>query len=297
MSEGFGFRSLHPIVLIVYYAGGVTFGMLLFHPVLLAAAWLTAILVNVHLDGGREWRKWSLSMFVGFTLIMVTNPLLSHRGRTVITYWGDMPLTLESVVYGMTLAMSILFVLTLFVSYRLVMTEQKFLFLFARISPKAALVTMMAIGLVPRLRRRLGELMLVQRTRGVTVTEGSLAVRARNGARLVGTLLAWTLEDALQTADSMQARGYGTGTRSSYLGYRFRARDGWTLGGLLVCAAGVIAAWIGGHGMMDIYPRLGSFRLSAGDVVAMVSYMGFLIMPLGLEWRDRRAWRILASNN
>lgn len=297
MSEGFGFRSLHPFAVLVYYAGGITFGMLLFHPVLLAAAWLAAMLVNVHLDGGREWRKWSIPMVVGFFLIMVTNPILSHRGRTVITYWGDMPLTLESVVYGVTLAMSIMFVLTLFVSYRLVMTEQKFLFLFARVSPKAALVAMMATGLVPRLRRRMGELMLVQRTRGVTVTEGSLAVRARNGARIVGTLLAWTLEDALQTADSMQARGYGTGPRSSYLGYRFRARDGWTLGGLLVCAAGVIAAWGVGHGMMEIYPRLGSFGLSMGDVAAMVSYIGFLIMPLGLEWRDRRAWRILASNN
>ncbi|WP_027086618.1 energy-coupling factor transporter transmembrane component T [Cohnella panacarvi] len=297
MSEGFGFRSLHPTVVFVYYAGGITFGMLLFHPVLLAAAWLAAILVNVHLDGGREWRKWSIPMVAGFILILVTNPILSHRGRTVIAYWGDMPLTLESVVYGVTLAMSIVFVLTLFVSYRLVMTEQKFLFLFARVSPKVALVAMMAIGLVPRLRRRMGELMLVQRTRGVTVTEGPLAVRARNGARIVVTLLAWALEDALQTADSMQARGYGTGTRSSYFGYRFRARDGWTLGGLLFCAAGVVAAWGGGHGIMDIYPRLGSFRLSAGDVAAMVGYIGFLIMPLGLEWRDRRAWRILASNN
>src|SRR5262245_29279477 len=100
MSEGFGFRSLHPIVVLAYYAGGISFGMLLFHPVLLAAAWLSAILVNLHLDGGREWRRWSIPMITGFVLIMVTNPILSHRGRTVITYWGDMPLTLESVVYG-----------------------------------------------------------------------------------------------------------------------------------------------------------------------------------------------------
>lgn len=296
MSEGFGFRSLHPIVLLAYYAGGITFGMLLFHPVLLAAAWLAAIVVNLHLDGGREWRRWGVPMLVGFLLIMVTNPLLSHRGRTVITYWGDMPLTLESVVYGATLAMSILFVLTLFVSYRLVMTEQKFLFLFTRISPKAALVAMMATGLVPRLRRRMGELMLIQRARGVTVTEGSIATRTRNGASLVGTLLAWTLEDALQTADSMQARGYGTGARSTYLGYRFRARDGWTIAGLGVFAAAIIATWGGGHGMMAIYPKLGSFRLTEGDTVAMASYIAYLFVPLGWEWRDRGKWRILNSN-
>lgn len=296
MSEGFGFRSLHPIVLLAYYAGGITFGLLLFHPIILAAAWVAAIVVNLHLDGGREWRRWSIPMLVGFVLIMVTNPLISHRGRTVITYWGDIPLTLESVVYGITLAMSILYVLTLFVSYRLVMTEQKFLFLFSRISPKAALVTMMAAGLVPRLRRRMGELMLVQRARGVTVMEGSLGTRARNGARIVSTLLAWTLEDALQTADSMQARGYGTGKRSSYPGYRFRARDGWTLSALGVCALAILAAWASGHGMMAIYPKLGSFRLTAGDAAAMASYLVFLFVPLCLEWRDRGTWRMLASS-
>ncbi|MFC5402227.1 energy-coupling factor transporter transmembrane component T [Cohnella soli] len=292
MTEGFGFRSLHPIVIFVYYAGGVTFGMLLFHPIVLLAAWACAVVVNLHLDGGREWRKWAIPMSIGVLLVAAINPLISHRGRTVLTYWGDLPITLESVVYGATLALSLLNLLTFFVTYRLVMTEQKFLFLFSRVSPKAALVAMMAMGLVPRIRRRLQELMLIQRTRGVTVTEGSPSARAHNGARLIGTLLSWTLEDSLQTADSMQARGYGTGQRSSYLAYRLRARDWATLVGFVVCAMTLFAAWAGGHGFMTIYPRLGAFALSIGDGVALAAYIVFLLMPLGWEWRDRRAWLI-----
>lgn len=293
MREGFGFRSLHPIVLLLYYAGGLTFGMLLFHPLLLFAGWAAAVVVNLHLDGGREWRRWMIPMLVTFLLIMVMNPILSHRGRTVLHYFGDIPITLESVVYGVTLAMSMLNVLTLFITYRLVMTEQKFLFLFSRLSPKAALVAMMAMGLVPRLRRRLSELMLIQRTRGVTVTEGSLAQRARNGTRIVGTLLSWTLEDALQTADSMQARGYGTGERSAYLGFRFRSRDIWTLLAFSGCAALLLGAWGMGHGFMTIYPKIGSFGLSSGDIAALAAYVIYLMLPLGWEWRDRRSWRNL----
>ncbi|TFE24005.1 energy-coupling factor transporter transmembrane component T [Cohnella luojiensis] len=292
MKEGFGFRSLHPIVIGTYYAGGITFGMLLFHPLILLAGWAAAVIINVHLDGGREWRKWSLPMLIGIVLIVVVNPILSHRGRTVLYYLGDIPITLESVIYGVTLAMSMLNVLTFFVTYRLTMTEQKFLYLFTRISPKAALIAMMAMGLVPRLRRRMQELMLIQRTRGVTVLEGTIAQRARNGARLIGTLLSWTLEDALQTADSMQARGYGTGTRSSYLDYRFRMRDWGTMGGLLACSALLLLTWGNGHGFMVIYPRLGSFALSLGDGVALAAYIGYLLLPLGWEWRDRRAWLI-----
>lgn len=293
MRDNFGFRSLHPVTLLLYYAGGITFGMLLFHPLILTAGWMAAVVVNLHLDGGREWRRWTVPMAVGCLLIMLMNPILSHRGRTVLYYFGDMPITLESVVYGITLALSMLNLMTFFITYRLVMSEQKFLFLFSRVSPKAALVAMMAMGLVPRLRRRLNELMMIQRTRGITVMEGSLAQRARNGTRIVGTLLSWTLEDALQTADSMQARGYGTGSRSGYLGFSFRTRDIWTVSAFTACAALLLGAWAGGYGFMSIYPKLRSFQLLSGDRIALAGYIIYLLLPLGWEWRDRRAWRIL----
>jgi energy-coupling factor transport system permease protein len=295
MSEGFGARALHPVVLLVYYAGGITFGMLLFHPVILLAGWAAALAVNFHLDRGRSWRSWSLPMAGGVLLLLVLNPLISHRGRTVWFYLGDTPITLESVAYGATMALSLSFLLTLFISYRLLMTEHKFLFLFARVSPKFALLVMMAAGLIPRLRRRMYELMRIQRMRGVTVSEGTVLERARSGARLVASLLAWTLEDALQTADSMQARGYGTGPRSAYLHFRFRIRDVVTICGLLAASGAIFALWAGGGGVLEIYPRLGSLALSGADRAAMLIYAAFLLMPLIWEWRDRSKWQALRS--
>ncbi|MDB4865862.1 MAG: energy-coupling factor transporter transrane protein EcfT [Cohnella sp.] len=295
MNEGFGVRSLHPSVLLLYYAGGMTFGMLLFHPVILFSGWAASMVFNFHVDGGKEWRRWSIPAISSFVFLMIVNPLLSHRGRTVLYYLGDIPITLESVVYGATMAASLLNLITLFLSYRVLMTEHKFLYLFARLSPKAALLVMMASALVPRLRRRLQELMLVQKMRGITVTEGSLVQRARNGTRLVGTLLSWTLEDALQTADSMQARGYGTGPRSSYPAFRFRWRDAIAAAGLVAAAVVVFGLWVGGHGFLTIYPKLGAFGLSAGDRAAMLFYLVYLLLPLGWEWRDRKAWQALNS--
>lgn len=295
MSEGFGARSLHPIVLLLYYAGGITFGMLLFHPLILLGGWVAVLLVNLRLDRGREWRQWALPMLSALLLLIVVNPLISHRGRTVLYYWGDIPVTLESVAYGVTMAASLLSLLTLFVSYRVLMTEHKFLYLFARFSPRAALLAMMAFGMVPRLRRRMKELILVQKTRGVTVTEGAWSQRARAGARLVGSLLSWTLEDALQTADSMQARGYGTGARSSYPAFRFRVRDGWTAGGLAAAAGAIFLLWTDGHGYLEIYPRLGPLSLSGGDAGVLAAYVLFLLMPIVWEWRDRKAWQALNS--
>jgi energy-coupling factor transport system permease protein len=295
MNEGFGVRSLHPTVLLLYYAGGMTFGMLLFHPVILFSGWAASMVFNLHVDGGKEWRRWSIPAISSLVFLMIVNPLLSHRGRTVLYYLGDIPITLESIVYGATMAASLLNLITLFLSYRVLMTEHKFLYLFARLSPKAALLVMMASALVPRLRRRLQELMLVQKMRGITVTEGSPVERARNGTRLVGTLLSWTLEDALQTADSMQARGYGTGPRSSYPAFRFRWRDAVAAAGLVAAAVVVFGLWAGGHGFLTIYPKLGAFGLSAGDRTAMLFYLLYLLLPLGWEWRDRKAWQALNS--
>ena len=293
MSEGFGVRSLHPFVMMLYYAGGIAFGMLLFHPVILLSGWAACLIVNWHLDGGQAWRRWSVPMLSILLFLMIVNPLISHRGRTVWFYLGDMSITVESVVYGITMAFSLLGLLTLFVSYRIVLTEHKFLYLFARISPKRALLTMMAAGMVPRLRRRLSELMLVQKTRGVTVAEGTIAARARGGVRLLASLLSWTLEDSLQTADSMQARGYGTGPRSSYPAFAFRVRDKWTAAGLLAAAGAVFALWWSGHGFLQIYPRLAPIALGRGDVGALMAYLLFLLLPLVWEWRDRRAWQVL----
>lgn len=296
MSDGFGARSLHPAVLLLYYAGGMTFGMLLYHPVILLCGWAACLFVNWRLDGGREWRRWSVPMLSVVVFLIVVNPLISHRGRTVLYYLGDIPITLESVVYGATMAASLIGLLTLFLSYRLLMTEHKFLYLFARLSPKAALLAMMAAGLVPRLRRRLADLMLVQKTRGVTVTEGTIMQRAHNGTRLVGMLLSWTLEDALQTADSMQARGYGTGPRSAYPAFKFRGRDAGMTACLLAAAAAVFALWANGHGYLTIYPRLGPLAMSKEDAGVLALYALFLLMPLGWEWRDRKTWRALNSN-
>lgn len=293
MSDAFGMRALHPAVLLLYYAGGIAFGMLLFHPVILFVGWTACLLVNWHLDGGREWRRWSVPLLTALVLLMIVNPLLSHRGRSVWFYIGDTPITLESVAYGVTMALFLLGLLTLFVSWRIVLTEHKFLYLFAGIAPKSALLVMMASGLIPRLRRRLNELMLIQRTRGVTVTEGPIPQRARNGVRLIGALLSWTLDDALQTADSMQARGYGTGTRSVYAVYRFRTRDGWTAAGLLALLIAGFIWWGQGYGSLDIYPRLGPLALRAGDVGTLTVYVLYLLTPLIWEWRDRRAWQAL----
>jgi energy-coupling factor transport system permease protein len=290
--DAFGFRSLHPAVLFIYYAGGMTFGMLLFHPVVLLGGLAANAAVHAALDGGRELRKWLKFLLPGILVLAAVNPVLVRQGATVWFYAGNFSVTKEAVVYGLTLAAAVLNLMLLAVSYRVVFSGEKFLHLFGRWAPNAALAAMMAIGLVPRMRRRLAELALVQQMRGVTVASGPLRARAASGLKLVWSLAGWSLEDALRTADSMRARGYGTGPRSSYRHYRFRFRDGVSGVFFLAAAAAMLACWANGFGFLRVYPRLPELAPGAGDWIALAVYAGFMAFPLLWEWRDRAAWPI-----
>ena len=61
-------------------------------------------------------------------------------------------------------------------------------------------------------------------------------------------LLICSLEDALQTADSMQARGFGVTKRTTYIRYRMERRDWYTLNYLIILfIAAIVCSNYGGE--------------------------------------------------
>lgn len=288
---GAGFRALHPFVCFVYYAGMALLGMLLFHPVFLLVGWGFAALVNFLQDRGKELRKW-LRYYVLFGLFIVAvNALITHRGRHMLFYLFDQPVTLEAIVYGATMALSLMLVLTAFVSYNLVVTQQKFMYMFSRFFPKGALLVAMAAGFVPKLRRRLQQLSLVQRTRGISVHSGKLGKRVRDGMKLMQMLLNWSLEDAVQTADSMNARGYGTGERSAYYLYAMRRRDWIVLAQLAAACTCCIVGWSFGYGRLTVYPRMEAIAPQGAEWLVLAAFGWFALVPAVLDGKEELRWR------
>ncbi|TVY07608.1 energy-coupling factor transporter transmembrane component T [Paenibacillus cremeus] len=286
-----GFASLHPLPCFLYYAGVMLLCMLLFHPIYLLTALIALdILCVLHHQGQRLLKLLPFYLVMGGSAI-VLNPLFSHRGRHILFYFWDQPITLEAVLYGLTATLSMLAVLITFQSFNYIITPDKFMYLFARALPKTSLLALMTIRFVPLFKRRLRQIELVQGLRGVSVRQGSLRKRMRDGMTLLRVLLVWSLEDALQTADSMKARGYGTGKRSAYIVYRMDRRDIRVL--LWLSLTGVICAvlWLQGFGTMKIYPRLEPLTLTLGEAAQYVSFCAFLLTPVGLEWKERLAWK------
>lgn len=286
-----GFASLHPVPCFVYYAGAILFGMLLFHPVYLTTAIVALLVLNVLHDRGKRLRQWlPFYVLTGVTAALL-NPLFSHRGRHILFYFMDQPITLEAVLYGATLMLSLMAVLLAFLSYNYVITTEKFMYLFSAAAPKTALLALMSLRFAPLLKRRLRLISLVQSAKGISVREGGLRKRLRDGMLLLRILLVWSLEEALQTADSMKARGYGTGRRSAYNVYRMDRRDWAVLA--FIAAAGLIcvAGWTQGYGVLRIYPRLEPVAFTRWEGLVYGSFSAFMLTPIVVEGTGRLAWK------
>lgn len=285
-----GFRSVHPLPGFLYYAVLMVLSVLLFHPLFLMTALFAMIGLNFLHDGGKQLRPWiRYYVLVGLIIILV-NPLFSHRGAHILFYLFDNPITLESILYGFTMMLSILTILVAFVSYNQIITSTKFIFLFSRISPKITLLMVIALRFVPLLQRRLKEISLVQRTRGIQTTQGTLRNRLKDGMKQQQIVLTWSLEEAVQTADSMNARGYGLGKRSSYEAYSMELRDWLVLMFMASTVVGCLVGWYFGFGLLTIYPAVEGLFFGTREWLYYGCFCLFLFIPVLLEGREKLRW-------
>ncbi|WHY88359.1 energy-coupling factor transporter transmembrane component T [Neobacillus novalis] len=286
------FARFHPLVSFLFYAGSVSLLILMLHPIFLGTALVIIVLINFFHDRLSGLRRWKFFLITTFILMIILNPLFNERGRHLLFEVGTHRVTLEAVVYGGMNAMSIIGVIALFVSYNVVMPPNKLLFLFAKILPQFAVLLMLTLRFIPLMRRRLEEISVVQRSKGISVSHGKWNRRVRTGMLYVQTLLTYSLEEAIQTADSMKARGYGMGTRSSYEYFKFRNADVLAIIYLVILLSLIIYCRSFGYGFLTVYPVMEAWKLSHLDMGALTCYLMFLCFPLFVEAGGWYRWRL-----
>ncbi|MFC0090512.1 energy-coupling factor transporter transmembrane component T [Allobacillus sp. GCM10007491] len=271
----------------------LTLAMYFNHPIFLVTILFLLILVNISHDRGKDLRKWLPTLSIMSTLIILINPFLVSRGTTILFYFRGKQVTLEAFMYGITMALFIAIILVVFISFNLILNGNRFLYIFSKILPRIALMIMMAIRLVPLMKRRLDEIGDVQRLRGMSMTVGDFKTRVRNGMLRVQILLTWSLEEAIHVTNSMKARGYGTeGKKSSYTPYFMDKRD-WVW--LFVLAGLMMLCFYGGrlgYGKMIIYPELGPWQFFWIDWIVFCSMFIITSFPLFIEGREKIRWKL-----
>jgi energy-coupling factor transport system permease protein len=286
------FMRFHPLVSFLYYAGSVVLLFLMLHPLFLGMGFIVILIVNFIHDRLNGIRRWLFFIITSVFFMVMLNPLFNERGRHVLFELGNHRFTLEAFVYGGMNAMSIIGVIAIFVSYNIVLTPNKLLFLFAKFMPQFAILLMLTLRFIPLMRRRVEEISVVQRSKGISVIHGKWKAKVKTGMQYVQVLLTYSLEEAIQTADSMKARGYGQGTRSSYEFFRFRKIDVFALVYLILLFCILIFGRFFGYGFFTVYPMMESWQLSMMDVRILVCYLLFLGFPLIVEVGEMFRWRL-----
>ncbi len=246
---------------------------------------------------GRKARSLSLLFMLPMVLLAaLVNPAFSHAGATILTYLpSGNPLTLESICYGLAAAAMLASVMIWFTCYNEVMTSDKFVYLFGRIIPALSLALSMTLRFVPKFIDQIKVVSEAQRCAGRDASEGNLFQRARNGLTVLSITITWSLETAIETADSMKSRGYGRPGRTAFSIYRFDSRDRDALLWLVFCGVYLISGWTTGGLYFRYYPTMKSVVPGAFPVSFMLVYLALCLTPVFLNVREGRKWTRLQS--
>lgn len=288
------FSSYHPIINFLYFVLVLIFTMFFMHPVSLVISLLSAVAYSVCLNGTKALR-FSLTAVLPMMLIAaLVNPIFNHEGATILTYLpSGNPLTLESMVYGVASAFMLAGVILWFSCYSTVMTSDKFVYLFGRVIPALSLVLSMTLRFVPKFKAQLQVVSEAQACVGRDTANGSLLQRAKNGVTILSILVTWSLENAIETADSMKSRGYGLPGRTAFSIYRFDSRDKLALLWLLLCGGYIVLGWALGGLRWWYYPMISGELTGIFPISLQLMYLSLCLTPVILNRMEVQKWKHL----
>lgn len=294
MREESQFGTYHPAVLFVYYGLVITIAMFTAHPVVLACVLAGGICLFAQLHPMRVTAGTLVYYFFMFLLIALCNPLFVHNGETILFFMNDNPVTFEAICYGAAIAAMITGVMFWCKNYTVILTTDKFLYLFGRILPKLSLVLSMAIRFLSLFKRQAQKIGRAQKAMGLYAGE-SRTDQLLGGVRTFDSLLSWGLENSLETADAMCARGYGLPGRTSFSAFTFHRRDGVMLGVIALLAALIVISWLHGDFYFAYYPVILQANGGAGAVGGYLAVFAFMMIPSFVEVKEKMRWNFLKS--
>ena len=290
LGEGSTFAGCHPAVNLIFFLFTIGITMFSMSPVFLAAtlvfSWLYSILLN-----GKKAIKSNLLFTLPIVVIMaVINTLFTHNGATVLFYVNNSRITLEALLYGLAAAVLLSSIIVWFSCFNVVMTSDKLIFIFGKAAPVLGLTLSMIFRFIPLLKARFREISMGQRCMGRHVTGGFMA-KLRQVTKEVSILISWSLEAAIETSDSMEARGYGLPGRTSFHLFKMTPTDKVLLTGISI--SGIIATVGCALGKTSIYyyPKVVLGQWDIMTVITFAAYIALLAVPVIADILGEIKWQ------
>jgi ABC-type cobalt transport system, permease component CbiQ and related transporters len=263
-----------------------------FHLLLLFLSTLPLILA------AKVWREW-MSLLKFFLLlcglIIVINALVSNQGSHVlyqtpfaIPIMGAPNITLEAILCGVGNSLRLLAIISAFTILMFTIHPDDLMLAMTKVKLpyKSVMVTSLSAKFVPALIDDAQCITDVQRSRGLEFEKGGRIQRAKNYMAIAIPLLSNSLDRAVQVAEAMESRAFGSSqNRTFYKELKITRFDAVTLACVLLpCAVGIVMRCLG-QGGYEYYPVLQGISFTQLEVIMLIGLvfllnMLFILAPL-----------------
>ena len=287
------YERIHPAVLVLYFLSVTIPAMFSLNPLLLIPAFAGAVFFLLLTEPEPPRLRTVLWLALLTALIIIINPLFSHRGQTELFFLNGHAITLEALLYGVRNAFCVLTVLLWCRIFNRIVSSEKLLALLGKTFPKTALLLSSSLRLVPLLRCRAASMRDTQQELGL-YGNGEMSDRLTGGARVFSMLVTWSLDHASDVSSSMKARGYGLKGRTTYSVYRFKKRDAILTVLLILLDAGVLTVMATGRLAFSFYPVL-SAKHGPATTTALICYAVTALAAAAFEAFEAIRWKVRRS--
>ena len=294
--EGLGedteFSTFHPLVTLVYFIFIIGITMFAMSPIFLGITLIAAWIYSIILKGIIE-AKFNFIVIAPTIIIMtLINALFTHNGETVLFYIDTNRITFEAVVYGFCAAIMLTAVIIWFSCFNVLMTSDKFIYIFGKIAPILGLTLSMIFRFIPLLKGRFAEISNGQKCMGSNYCDGIIG-KTRQFLKKISILISWSLEASIETADSMEARGYGLKGRTSFHLFKFTRKDFYMIMFIAFFGGLSLFGCMVGKATMYYYPKLILGKIDFLTIITIISYSVLLISPIIIDLIGEKKWKQL----
>lgn len=288
-----GFEQSHPAVNFLYFAAVIGGTLAFLHPVYAGIAFVCAVLYSIKRNKARA-AVFDLILIPLIVLFALYYSTYHHFGMTELrTNFIGNRITLESVAYGLVLGVVIAAFLIWMSCVFSVITTDKVVYLFGKVSPRLSLFLAVLLRLVPRIKTEAVRINAARRGIGRGTDQGNIFRRILNWFQIFSMMITWIIQTLTSVSDSMRARGSSLRGRTAFSIYRFDNRDrSYVIVMFALLTAVAMSVLLKQTGM--IYdPRILWNRPTVLSVLFFLAYALFCLMPLFLEiftqWSFERA--------
>ena len=219
------FAGYHPVVNLTFFIAMIISTMLFFDVIYISLSFLAALSYGFYVGRKKFLKTAVIFVLPAMVISVLINVWINNQGTTVVFYLFEKPIYLEVVLYAALQSLAFASVLMWCYTYNFVMSSDKFIYVFGRIIPTLSLVFSMVLRFIPMFHSRASLIGKGQKCIGHDTGSGSKKERISRGISILSIMTTWSLENSVDTSDSMKARGYGLPGRTAYNQYYFSFKD------------------------------------------------------------------------